>query len=232
MAAEINDIARSIPKGKLPNGVFVSGSAAIIPDKSTVLEMFDKDYPVFLTDEEGEMKLIESVDEIKRHSGNFSVSADDVYDFLKIERSNPEEEHKNENVEQVQKTEEQNEMLTYISVLTGASISQLYALPADVKEDLTDVYRNNSGIVENAALAAMLNMVLDGKPLPAEAQHNPLKSAEELIEGNCNSIDGIINNVPQQEGSTEEKSSVMELLQLLQKHAATERTLSSQELTR
>lgn len=227
MATEINDIARNVPKGKLPKGVFVSGAAAIIPDKSTALEMFDKDYPVFLTDEDGNMKLIESVDEIKRHSGNFSVSADDVYDFLEIERSDPEKERKNENPT-IQNTEEQNEVLTYISILTGASISQLYALPSDVKEDLTDIYRNNSGVVENAALAAMLNTVLDGKPLPAEAQ-NPLKSAEELIEGNYNRIDGIINNVPQQESSTEEKPSVMAFLK---EHSATERASFSQEITR
>lgn len=228
MAVEINDIARNVPKGKLPKGVFVSGSAATIPDKSTALEMFDKDYPVFITDEDGNMKLIESVDEIKRHSGNFSVSADDVYDFFEIERSDPEKERKNENPT-IQNTEEQNDILTYISVLTGASISQLYALPSDVKEDLTDVYRSNNGVVENAALAVMLNKVLDGEPLPPEAQQNPLKSAEELIEGNYNSIDGIINNVPQQESSTEEKPSVMAFLK---EHAATEQSSFAQEITR
>ena len=62
--------------------------------------------PVFITDEDGNMKLIESVDEIKRHSGNFSVSADDVYDFFEIERSDPEKERKNENPT-IQNTEEQ-----------------------------------------------------------------------------------------------------------------------------
>ncbi len=228
MAAEINDIARNVPKGKLPKGVFVSGSAAIISDKSTVLEMFDKDYPVFLTDEDGDMKLIESVDEIKRHSGNFSVSTDDVYDFLEIERSDPEKERKEENAA-IQKAEEQNEVLTHISVFIGASISQLYALPADVKEDLIGVYRDNFGTVDNAALAVLLNTVLDGKPPIAETQHNYLQSAEELVEGNYNSIDGVINNVPKQENSTEEKPSVMAFLK---EHAVTERTSFPQEITR
>lgn len=83
------------------------------------------------------------------------------------------------------------QLLTDISGLTGISPSQIKALPKDVQEDIVEVYSREIGVVGNSELADRITSAINGKP-----PENHLKTIEELVEGNANSIDGVINNLP------------------------------------
>lgn len=83
------------------------------------------------------------------------------------------------------------ELLSDISRLTDISLNQIRALPKDVQEDIIDVFSRDIGTVNNSKLAEQITAALGGKP-----PENHLKTVEELVEGNANSIDGVINNLP------------------------------------
>lgn len=89
------------------------------------------------------------------------------------------------------KTEKMAKIVADISGLTGISANQINALPQDVREEIVDRYFRDFGTVSNGELADRINAAISGKP-----PENHLKTVEELIEGNANSIDGIINNLP------------------------------------
>ena len=83
------------------------------------------------------------------------------------------------------------ELLSDISRLTDISLNQIRALPKDIQEDIIDVFSRDIGTVNNSKLAEQITAALGGKP-----PENHLKTVEELVEGNANSIDGVINNLP------------------------------------
>lgn len=92
------------------------------------------------------------------------------------------------------------QLLTDISGLTGISPSQIKALPKDVQEDIIEIYSREIGVVGNSELADRITSAISGK-LP----ENHLKTVEELVEGNANSIDGVINNLPTANDECSEK---------------------------
>lgn len=83
------------------------------------------------------------------------------------------------------------ELLSDISRLTDISLNQIRALPKDVQEDIIDEFSHDIGTVNNSKLAEQITAALGGKP-----PENHLKTVEELVEGNANNIDGVINNLP------------------------------------
>lgn len=112
-----------------------------------------------------------------------------------------------------------NSILPEIAVVMDMSISELENKPTDIKELLVLDYTNNfkstpeeiqaslsaiifpNSSVENNLEKSNQQKTEDIKP---EKKENPLKSVEELIEGNANMIDGIINNLPPAEVKQEE----------------------------
>lgn len=97
------------------------------------------------------------------------------------------------------------ELLSDISRLTDISINQIRALPKDVQEDIIEVYSRDIGTVSNSILAKQITAAINGKP-----PENHLKSIEELVEGNANSIDGVINNLPSANDERSEKKLSLE----------------------
>ena len=98
-------------------------------------------------------------------------------------------------------------IISDISAFTGISSKQLQALPDDVREELINTYSNGIGVIGNEDLMAHISAIFEMKP-QQEEKFNPLAKTEELIEANCNQIDGIINNLP----NNEERPSVLEKL--------------------
>ena len=89
------------------------------------------------------------------------------------------------------KAEKMAQIIADISGLTGISVNQINALPQDVREEIVDRYSRDFGTVSNSELAEQIHAAISGKP-----PENHLKTIEEFVEGNANSIDGIINNLP------------------------------------
>lgn len=81
---------------------------------------------------------------------------------------------------------------------------------------MLQLYARNGG-TQSEQLKEELNLLLVGAPAPTVVSHekeNYLKTTEELIEGNCNSIDGVINNLPSGTSSTEKPSVLAALREL------------------
>lgn len=197
----------------LPDGVIVTGNQAIVSDKSIALAAFDNNIAVFATDENGRMRLLTDRQDIVNNSDTYTVAASDLELVLervrKLEQEKPQEKSESEIFK-----EKQELALSEISALTGVSLSQLQALPDDVKDDVLQLYARNGG-TQSEQLKEELNMLLVGAPyVPPYEKENYLKTTEELIEGNCNSIDGVINNLPSGTSSTERPSVLAALKEL------------------
>lgn len=177
----------------LPKGVTVDADRAVITEKRVALDMFDSGFPVFVIGEDGATHILESREDVENHSGMYSVPADDMYLFLERdvqkERTQTEAEKVNEQEERA---------LTDISAFTGISVMRLYSLPPDVRHDVIALYMTNVNVFGGDELKTQIYNVLDGKPPvdQPEKRGNPLAKVEELIEGNYNNIDGVINNLP------------------------------------
>lgn len=90
-------------------------------------------------------------------------------------------------------------LLTEIAETLSMSISELENKPFDIQQLLIHIYlnRNNQADIQKQLLAIISpNYETERDIRQDNIRNNPLKTAEELIEGNYNSIDGIINNEP------------------------------------
>ena len=191
---------------KLPDGVVVSGNRAEISDKRVALELHDLGCPVFSLGEDGKVHLFTKREDIEAHTSMYCTPAVSLDKFLEITDREPPAPDKTEE----QKIAEQRDMaLSEISAFTGISRTQLQGLPLDIQEELIATYMFNVNIAANPQMTELLNSVIEGKPIASvEQQENKLpenymKTTEELIEGNYNSIDGVINNLPKDdEGRT------------------------------
>lgn len=194
----------------LPEGVIVTGNQAVISDKSLALAVYDNDCAVFVTDENGKLQLLTDRNDIINHSGTYTVATADLELVLERDRQLEQEKPQEKSESEVFK-EKQELALAEISALTGVSISQLQALPDDVKDDVLQLYARNGG-TQSEQLKEDLNLLLVGAPsITTQDKENHLKTTEELIEGNYNSIDGVINNLP----SDTERPSVLAALKEL-----------------
>lgn len=197
----------------LPEGVIVTGNQAVISDKSLALAVYDNDCAVFVTDENGKLQLLTDRNDIINHSGTYSVATADLELVLERDRQLEQEKPQEKSESEVFK-EKQELALAEISALTGVSISQLQALPDDVKDDVLQLYARNGG-TQSEQLKEDLNLLLVGAPsTAAQEKDNYLKTTEELIEGNYNSIDGVINNLPSGTSDTERPSVLAALKEL------------------
>lgn len=197
----------------LPEGVIVTGNQAVISDKSLALAVYDNDCAVFVTDENGKLQLLTDRNDIINHSGTYTVATADLELVLERDRQLEQEKPQEKSESEVFK-EKQELALAEISALTGVSISQLQALPDDVKDDVLQLYARNGG-TQSEQLKEDLNLLLVGAPsTAAQEKDNYLKTTEELIEGNYNSIDGVINNLPSGTSDTERPSVLAALKEL------------------
>ncbi len=227
MKTEINDVMRGVPNKRQSEGELTTGSGFPISDKDMALEMFDKDYPIFIVDENGEQRLAENRADIENHSGVYSSSTGNVVEFLaKDLTEDTQKEQEIQRREDERKAELEDGRMAAIAACIGLSVSQLGAVPNDVKEDIFAEYDRNVGILSGAALAASLNSILDGKPV----QNNYLQTVEELTEANYNSIDGIINNKPPDNLTTERPSVIRQIADIQSSQKSHSSPISQREL--
>ncbi len=192
---EHSDRQLEADKATLPEGTIITGNQAVISDKSLALSVYDNDCAVFVADENGKLQLLIDRNDIVNHSGTYTVSTVDLELVLERDRKLEQEKPQEKSESEVLK-EKQELALSEISALTGVSLSQLQALPDDVKDDVLLLYGRNGG-TQSEQLKEDLNLLLTGAPLhSSQEKENPTKTLEELIEGNYNSIDGVINNLP------------------------------------
>lgn len=86
-----------------------------------------------------------------------------------------------------------------IAQLLNISVSELESKPEDIQQLLLYTYTNGTNQTETRK--QLLNIVAPNYDMQRDLRmdnlaNNPLKSVEELVEGNYDSIDGIINNEP------------------------------------
>lgn len=211
---ELEDIQRVPENVKLPEGVVATADGMTLSNKALALELFDNDCPIFVVGEDGNSYLLENRDDVINHSGMYNVAAEELYLFLQREYHEPQKEKTME-----QTIAEQRDMaLAEISALTGVSLTQLQALPIDIKDDIVTTYQQNINTLSNDEVKKQLSSILESKPLfsaerEREEKYNPLAKVEELVEGNYNQIDGIINNLPppKHEGSEKQYTSLSEI---------------------
>ncbi len=221
---EHSDRQLEADKATLPEGTIITGNQAVISDKSLALSVYDNDCAVFITDKNGRLQLLTDRNDIVNHSGTYTVSTADLE--LVLERDRKREQEKPQEKSESEKIAEQTELaMAEISAFTGVSLTQLQALPIDIKNDIITTYQQNVNALANDELVSLLNSVLEGKPIAfyeqAKEEHSPvmnekgnyLKTVEELVEGNYNSIDGVINNLPPD--SENERPSVLAALKEL-----------------
>lgn len=175
-------------------------------DKATALKIYENGFPVFSLDDNGKPHILGRISDIEVCKDKFCIPADELNRFLRHDDrektvQEQEEEKPSENTEKQIAFEK-------ICLLTGISVTQLNALPKDIKEEILVRYTDEVGTVTESELAKHINDMLDGKPV------NPLKSVEEQIEGNANCIDGIINNLPVDEDG---KRSVFATIEVIKK---------------
>lgn len=90
-------------------------------------------------------------------------------------------------------------LLTEIAETLSMSVSELENKPFDIQQLLIHTYlnQNNQADIQKQLLAIISpNYETERDIRQDNMKNNPLKTVEELIEGNYNSIDGIINNEP------------------------------------
>ncbi|MCM1059772.1 MAG: DUF4316 domain-containing protein [Eubacterium sp.] len=196
----------------LPKGVAVNADRAIISEKSVALDMFDSGFPVFVIGEDGAAHILESREDEENHVGMYNVPADDMYLFLERDVIKDREQTEAEKV-----SEREEKAFGDISAFTGISLVQLYSLPADVKYGVISMYMTNSNITGSDDLKSrIISYIHDNAPPERKREDNPLKTVEEMVEGNYNSIDGVINNLPTESAENGERLSVMRALRELQ----------------
>ncbi len=203
-------------KKPLPKGVTIGADRAVITEKRVALDMFDSGFPIFVIGEDGVPHYLESRADVENHSGMYNVPADDMYLFLERDAG---KEHEKTEAEKVNEQEERT--LSDISAFTGISLMRLYSLPSDVKHDVISLYMTNVNISANEDIKSQIQNILDGKPAEEQPKekYNPLAKVEELVEGNYNNIDGVINNLPSGTsvmGKEEERPSVLQAIRELQ----------------
>lgn len=125
-------------KNLLPEGTIITGNQAVISDKSLALAIYDNDCAVFVAGENGRLQLLTDRDDVVNHSGTYFVSSSDLMPVLELERKLEQEKPQEKSESEVLK-EKQELALSEISALTGVSLSQLQALPDDIKEDVLAV---------------------------------------------------------------------------------------------
>ncbi len=131
-----------------------------------------------------------------------------------VTKSDPElvREERPVNPEPIVTADKESDILTKVAATTGIPLSDLNALPKDMKNDIIGEFEFSGGNLNSdffsQDIATMLNVEVSIKnenvqpvaniqsDTAKKEKENPLKSVEELIEGNANMIDGIINNLP------------------------------------
>lgn len=93
----------------------------------------------------------------------------------------------------------QTSLFPEIAELLDISVSELESKPEDIKQLLLHTYTNGSN--SQGIRKRMLSIINPTHELQQDLRmdnikNNPLKNVEELVEGNYNMIDGIINNEP------------------------------------
>lgn len=113
----------------------------------------------------------------------------------------------------------EEKILNEIAAATGYTSSQLNVLPKDIKADLIAEYDRSGGQISTSTFAHEIASILNVEP-PKQEISQPVaniktqksekdestKTIEELVEGNANSIDGIINNEKPKEEKIKEVS--------------------------
>lgn len=112
-----------------------------------------------------------------------------------------------------------NCLLPEIATLMDMSVAELESKPTDIKNMLVLDYTNNfestpEAIQESLSAIIVPNNSVEKKleenkqqkteDIKPEKKENHLKTVEELVEGNTNMIDGVINNLPPEKEKTEE----------------------------
>lgn len=102
-------------------------------------------------------------------------------------------------IERKREDDEEASIITEIAELLNLSVSELESKPEDIKRLLLHTYNSTSNLQE--ARKRLLSIVSPNYELQRDMRmdnikNNPLKTVEELVEGNYNMIDGIINNEP------------------------------------
>lgn len=102
-------------------------------------------------------------------------------------------------IERKREDDEEASIITEIAELLNLSVSELESKPEDIKRLLLHTYNSTSNLQE--ARKQLLSIVSPNYELQRDMRmdnikNNPLKTVEELVEGNYNMIDGIINNEP------------------------------------
>lgn len=115
------------------------------------------------------------------------------------------------------------QILSEIAVLTGISLNQIRSLPKDVQENIIEVYARDFGTVSKSEIAEQITAAINGKP-----PENHLKTVEEMIEGNANSIDGVINNLPPASEHSEHKLSLEERILAVREKSGQNREVQEQ----
>lgn len=105
-------------------------------------------------------------------------------------------------------------LIPEIADVMEMSVSEIESKPIDIQNMLILDYTNNY-FSDPATLQESLSTILNpnyeteknlqNKKDLTKEKENPLKSVEELVEGNANMIDGIINNLPPEKETTEKK---------------------------
>lgn len=115
----------------------------------------------------------------------------------------------------------EQKILTELASITSFTISQLNSLPKDIKTDIIAEYELNGGKIDTDSFAKNIADILHVEipkveetissnvniQTESKEKDNPLKTVEELIEGNANSIDGVINNLPPEKDNQEQNQS-------------------------
>ncbi len=196
----------------------VNGGKAVFSDKSTAIQIYQSGLPVFQLDNDGKPHILGGISEIETCENKFCVPSDELNRFL---RHDDREKTVQEQAEE-KPSEDMEKQIVFdkISLLTGVSITQLNALPRDIKEEILVKYTDDVVTVTEGELAKHINDMIDGKP------DNPLKSVEEQVEDNANSIDGIINNLPVDEDG---KRSALATIEIIKRESAKDGREEQQE---
>ncbi len=206
-------------KPKLPEGVIITAGEARITDKGIALELFDKDYSVFIVDENGESMYINSREDIENHNGEFTCSSDEIRLYL-AEKENSAPELKATKKEETEKRQE--EIAAEISELTGISLVRINALPADIREKAIDIYARNVDVLDQDELVARINAaVYDKSPSMSEwEQVGDPREIEKLMELNTPKELNDPADRPANTAPSSEKQKKPSILAFLKEHSS------------
>lgn len=102
-------------------------------------------------------------------------------------------------IERNKETKKDRTLFPEIAEILNISVSEIENMPTDVQQLLLHTYVNGTNQTETRKRLLLIvnpNQELQRDLRMDNLKNNPLKNVEELVEGNYNMIDGIINNEP------------------------------------